>query len=135
MDIREAVRQVANKFHYKKDKTFIDTWSVMREQDGKMYGDCDDFAMTCIWYACDKSLLKFIWHVLILHQYRFYNCKTFDGGTHAAGYAQGKWFDNWTLSAVNKSEFIHKTHHNIRYFYVLPVILIKIIFGLFIHHN
>lgn len=131
MDIKEAVKEVALRFEYKEDNKFIDTWSVMREKRGKLKGDCDDFALTCVWYACDRNIFKFIWHVLILHRYRFYKCKTYKGVNHLIGYAQGKWFDNWTLEALDKDQFLVRTQHQVRYFYVLPIMWLQLVLGIF----
>lgn len=131
MNINYAVMEVASRFQYQKDKWFLDTWSVMREKDGWMRGDCDDFVITCIWYACDKNLFTFIWNVFILHRYRIYSCKTFDGEGHFVGCVKDNWFDNWTLRTVTKAEMIKETNHKIGYMNVMPIIAAKMFFGLF----
>jgi hypothetical protein len=127
MDIKTAVQNVSKRFRYSADADLkgIDQWFVMPERkDGLMYGDCDDFSVTAIWECCDRSLLKFILNVFILHRYRLYHATAQKGGSHLVGYAQGLWFDNWTMAAVDKKTFINETKHDIEYFYfVYPMVL------------
>ena len=134
MQVSEAVEKVASKFKYTSDKklTFSDAWFVMRERDGYLHGDCDDFSLTTIWEICDRSILKFIWFVVVTHQYRMYHCKTHDGVGHVVGYAQGLWFDNWTKKALPKQEFLEATQHKIwPISYPSPNILIFMLIGAF----
>ena len=132
MDVKQAVRDVASKFVYREDKRIIvDHWSVMKERDGKLYGDCDDFALTVIWKTCDENILKFFWYVMILHKHRIYHAKTHDGAGHAYGYADGLYFDNWTLEALPKEEFFAKTKHRSKFFFPSPFMIVQLLVGLF----
>lgn len=119
MNIKHAVSYVANKFKYIADKPVYigDTWSVLPEINNTMSGDCDDFAITVLWLACDRSRLKFLVNVLLLHRYKLYHCKTFTGEPHIVGYAQGLWFDNFSLQALPKKEFFLLTAHKKYIFY------------------
>ena len=130
MDIKQAVNYVASKFVYKKDPKIFDYWSVMQEQNDQMKGDCDDFALTCLWKVCDRNLIKFFINVFVLHKYRIYFCKTQTGELHAVGYAQGLYFDNWTRQALPKQEFLEKTNHKIYFFFVSPMMVFPMILGL-----
>jgi hypothetical protein len=96
-----------------------------------MVGDCEDFALTSIWYACNKNIFTFILNVFILHRYRIYFAKTRSGGGHAVGYANGYWFDNFTREALSKEEFLERTGHKIKLFFPSPLIMIYMFFGLF----
>jgi len=133
MNVVEAVNYVSTRFKYLADKKLIygDAWFVMDERDGVMRGDCDDFAITCLWLICDRNTFKFIWNVLILHRYRIYFCLTPNGGRHAIGYASGLWFDNWSLSALPKKDFIEKTKHRIKFPFINVLIIIWMFIGLF----
>jgi predicted transglutaminase-like cysteine proteinase len=133
MHIIQAVNQVGRQFQYLKDKNFIiDPWFVMpTSSDGKLRGDCDDFALTCIWLACDRNVAKFIWRVLVTHQYRIYMARTADGENHAVGYADGFWFDNWTLEALPKQQFFQKTGHRIRWLHINLAVMIRMLAGSF----
>lgn len=132
MKISEAVAKVGRRFKYLTDKRLAlgDGWFVMREVDGYLRGDCDDFALTSIWECCDRSILKFIWFVIISHQYRFYYCTSGQGNPHIVGYAQGLWFDNWTKQALTKDEFVERTKHQIKHMYFSPTVLWFMILGL-----
>jgi len=131
MKIQEAVKLVASKFLYTPDNhKWFDRWRIMKEDsDGKLRGDCEDFSLTAMWYACDKSLLTFLWKVVITHQYKLYHCKTYANERHAIGYAEGLWFDNWTKEALPKQEFLGHTKHQIKYWYPIPLMIVPFIVG------
>ena len=134
MKIYDAVKYVSEKFVYLSDKKMVafDAWFVMPERpDGKLKGDCDDFALTCIWLACDRNIFKFILNVLILHKYRFYFSIAANGEKHLIGYAQNCWFDNWSLEALPEDQFFKKTKHKKLFFFPSPTVLIFMVFGLF----
>lgn len=134
MNIVDAVRWVGQRFVYMYDKKlpFSDAWFVMPDRhDGKLRGDCDDFSLTCMWLACEQSIWKFIWRVLIIHSYRFYFSKAPNGENHLVGFADGLWFDNWTREALPKEEFLSRTGHKILFFYPNISILIFMFFGSF----
>lgn len=129
MNIVDAVKYVGEKFVYRTDPKLFDYWTVMEERQGQMRGDCDDFALTSIWLACDSNFFKFIINVMLLHKYRFYFSKTQTGGKHIIGYASGLYFDNWTKEALPKEEFLAKTGHKICFFFPSPMIVISLILG------
>lgn len=131
MDVKQAVLKVANKFRYLADKKAIlgDRWFVMREKQGILAGDCDDFALTTIWEICDRSLVKFILNVILLHRYRMYFCITSTGEPHIVGYAKGLYFDNWTKQAMPKNQFIEHTKHTIKLPYPSPIVLWFMLLG------
>ena len=133
MNIKEAVKYVGDNFVYENDPKMIgDTWHVMKMKNGKFKGDCDDFALTCLWFYSDKKILKFLFHLLITHRYKLYRCKTNTGGWHVVGSVDGLWFDNWTKKALPKEEFFTKTKHNIKMRYLSIVFVWYLIIGLFI---
>jgi hypothetical protein len=133
MNVKEAVDYVSSRFRYLADKKLIygDSWFVMDERDGVMRGDCDDFAITCLWLICDRNIFKFILNVLILHRYRMYFSISPNKENHIVGYAKGLWFDNWSLSALPKEEFLKKTKHKIKLPYFSPIIVVFLLIGLF----
>lgn len=102
-----------------------------KEKDAYLQGDCDDFSLTVLWILCNRSIFRFIWNVIILHKYRIYHARTYLGKGHAVGYAHGLYFDNWTLDALPKEEFLNKTKHSLKFFYPSVFILIYMLFGLF----
>ena len=132
MEVELAVKYVASKFKYQKDKKFIfDFWFVMRDSGGVFYGDCDDFTVTSLWEICERNLWKFIWYVFILHRYKMYRVKTINGGYHLVGCAEDLWFDNWTRRAMPKDQFFERTKHfDVRQVWS-PVIMFFMFWGLF----
>lgn len=135
MKIQEAVAHVRSKFHYRKDPRLLDYWGIMKEKDGVMQGDCEDFSLTSFWKACDENLLKFILKVFILHQYRIYFSLTHEGERHAVGYADGLWFDNWTREALPKEEFLERTKHRVYFFFPSILIIFPMLLGLLVRNR
>ena len=137
MNIRDAVKYVGSRFKYLLDKKLYigDCWFVMPESNQVMRGDCDDFAITSIWIACDRSIWNFILNVFLLHRYRLYYAKTVAGESHIIGYAQGLWFDNWSREALPKKEFFEKTLHKKWFFYPSPYIMWFMLLGLFVRNK
>lgn len=132
MTPQDAVKYVSERFHYRRDPKLLDYWFVMKEREGKMIGDCDDFAVTSIWKICNENLLTFIWNVFIIHRYRIYFGRTPTGEKHAIGYANGLWFDNWSREALSKDEFLKRTNHKIYFFFPSPLMIWALFLGLFV---
>jgi hypothetical protein len=135
MKTEDAVKYVSERFEYKTDPKFLDYWTVMKEKNEKMYGDCDDFSLTSIWKICDENLLIFILNVFILHKYRIYFSKTRTGEKHIVGYANGLYFDNWTRQALSKDELLSRTGHKIYFFFPSPFMVFPLILGLFMRYR
>ena len=111
MKIEDAVKYVSQRFQYRADKKiFFDYWMVMKDVNGVMKGDCDDFAFTSIWKRCDENFLKLFWYVFVLHKFRMYFAMTPNKQKHIVGYADGLYFDNWTLEALPREEFLKRSN-------------------------
>ncbi len=115
----QAVKQVSAKFQWVKDRRIYigDTWSVLDTSHNRIFGDCDNFTLTCLWLICKQSIWLFIWNVLVLHKYRIYYCRTSIGEPHVVGYAEGLWFDNFSKEALPEHEFFNETKHKKYFFY------------------
>lgn len=114
MILDDALEHVSDRFVYQLDKALLtDAWFVMREQDGKMYGDCEDFALTVFWFMSGRSLFTFLWNVLITGNYElhFVKCNGSSTVNHCVGCYYQNWFDNWTKNEMNASYFFDKTKH------------------------
>jgi len=133
MKLEEAVTYVANRFEYEADPNFskyLDTWQVLPLIDDKFKGDCDDFALTCLWYYSGENRFKFLWNLLITHKYKLYRAKTYNGRWHIIGCVGDKWFDNWTRKVHDKENFLRLTKHEIKMRYYSPMFLLFLINGL-----
>jgi hypothetical protein len=110
-DIKQCVLDVAAKFDYRQDPDFLfDYWYVMKERNGKLKGDCEDFSLTVFWFLAGKNLFKFLWHLLIKHDYKLYIVDSLNG-RHVIGCYDDLYFDNWTLKALPKEQFFRVTKH------------------------
>ncbi len=131
MSIQKTVTAVATQFDYQKDpKWWIDPWTVMKQKQGKLRGDCDDFTITCLYRHL--GFWAFIWRVCITHSAQIHRVKTPQGDTHVVGCVEGYWFDNFTLCAIQgREQFFIATGHTYLMRYYAPLFLIKLIAGLF----
>lgn len=130
--MEKNIRWLFSNFQYQADrKNLWDQWFVMKQKDGKYYGDCDDFTVTGLWLLCDCSLWKFVWRVLILHRYKIHRVKTVNGGFHVVAEVEGLWFDNWTGQMLQKEAFFNHTGHQYLKQYWAPYIISCLIVGLF----
>ncbi len=133
MKIQEAISLVNSKFIYTPDlHKWFDRWRIMHEDsDGHMRGDCEDYSLTVMWYACDRRLLRFLWKVIISHEWRLYTAVTRNNAQHAVGYADGLWFDNWSKKALPEKEFFDRTQHELGFPIPMPFTFIPFIVGAF----
>lgn len=132
MNIKDCAKYVGERFVYRYDPKILDFWSVMSEkEDGKMYGDCEDFSLTTFWLHSNKNIFLFLFRLLITHQYALYHCVTVKGEKHAIGSYDGLWFDNWTREAVTKEVFFERTKHRIRFRMINILMILPLTLGLF----
>lgn len=81
-----------NRFEWTKDG--VDTYRVMNERAGPLKGDCDDFAATALWLACDKSMWEF-WKAVFTFQAVFWRVKGEGWASHLVVYYKPLgWIDN-----------------------------------------
>lgn len=57
-----TIEDLKNRFLWTSEK--INSWTIMKNKEGPLRGDCDDFAVTALWIAEGESMLKFWWALL-----------------------------------------------------------------------
>lgn len=102
MTIEEALKHINRTFKYKGDKKWFDKWTIMNEP---FVGDCEDYSLTAIYYANDKSMMKFLL-TLMTFQYIVYYVKTSRGEGHAITRHKGMYFDNIQRKLVTKEKLV-----------------------------
>ena len=115
MNIQDAAAWLRRVFVYKPDKG--ESWQVMRynPKTVKLYGDCEDFALTVLDAIADGSKVKF-WFYLITFQAVLWHCKTAGGEQHVQLWFRGKWIDNIYPTWDDK----HR--HSLRFPYPFPLV-------------
>lgn len=132
--LRDSIQTVSVGFDYEADDLRIfDSWSVLTPDAGRYRGDCEDFVLTVFWHLSGRDLATFLWHVLITHQYRLYRVRDTNGNSHVVGSYQDQWFDNWTLGASNRDQFVQQTGHDILHMYPGPLIALYLLIGLVVN--
>jgi hypothetical protein len=97
MNIELAATWMRRVFVYKSDKG--ESWQIMKRNkvigvsDFKLFGDCEDFALTLLHAIADGSKVKF-WFYLVTFQAIIWHCKTAGGEQHVQLWFRGKWIDN-----------------------------------------
>ena len=111
-------------FEYKADQG--DQWRILKQDsDGLMRGDCEDYALSVLYYViAEKSLFKFWW--LLLTKAKIHYVR--NNGGHAVLQLDGKYIDNWTKEFVTKKHMEslgHKFHWG---FYLTYQVALKMLF-------
>ena len=135
MNLFEAIETVSKKFTYTADRTgsfMKDNWFIMKEQDGKYRGDCEDYALT-VMYLVAGGYLKFFWK-LITGEYKLHiTSSNGDKLDHCVGSIDGVWFDDWTLKGLSREQSFEKTGqkygHKRSVFVVFSKLLVGKLFG------
>ena len=105
-------------FEYTSDPGW-DRWRIMKVKDGKMKGDCEDYAIGVLYYiVADESLWTF-WELLITGKAKMHYVLN-NGGGHVVLQLDGKYIDNWTLDWTTREHMEalgHKFHKRDYMFY------------------
>ena len=133
MQLEAAIDLVKHRFVYQADQLRVfDSWRVMKLQDGRYRGDCEDFALTVYWHVCDHDAVKFLWNLLVTHRYGLIRTRTARGEAHVVGAFQDQWFDNFTKQSQSKENFFQTTGHHSTLRYPGPLIALYLLIGLFV---
>lgn len=91
-------------YDYKKDPKSRDMWRVLKADDQGIYaGDCEDYALSVLYYViCKSSWLKF-WWLIVTFQARLIGCYTKNREGHAVLRYQGQFIDNWSKKWVERA--------------------------------
>lgn len=131
MNLADIVASIGTHFVYRKDTSrVIDSWRVMKNDDGKFYGDCEDFSLTVFWYLSECKLSRFIFNLFITHKYQLIWCKTRTGELHFYGKIGDLCFDNWTRKSMSEQEFLKQTGHKKLMRMFMPFCIPQMIKGL-----
>ena len=97
-------------YSYKYDPEGRDMWRVLKLDKLGMYrGDCEDYALSVLYYViCKESWLKF-WWMLFTFQAEICGCET-KGGGHAVLRYGDMYIDNWTQNWVSKAQMEELGH-------------------------
>ena len=111
-------------FEYKADQG--DQWRIPKIVNGKILGDCEDYALGVLYYViAEKSLLKF-W-LLLLSRAKICYVKN-DGEGHAVLKYKGQYIDNWTKDWVSKREMEALGHKFHFVFYLTYQVAVKMLY-------
>ena len=104
-----------NHYSYKYDPSY-DHWRILPAND--LSGDCEDFALSVLYYViCNESLFAF-WYQLIFGQAKIHYVD--NNGGHAVLQWDGNYIDNWTKEFVSREHMEslgHKFHKRDYLFY------------------
>jgi predicted transglutaminase-like cysteine proteinase len=110
-------------FEYKADQG--DQWRIPKIKNGKILGDCEDYALGVLYYViAEKSLLKFWW--LLLTKAKIHYVR--NNGGHAVLQLDGKYIDNWTKDWVSKQEMEALGHKFHFVFYLTYQVAVKMLY-------
>ena len=105
-------------YNYRYDPTGYDCWKIMKPVNGRFKGDCEDYALSILYYViCNESLFAF-WYQLIFGKAKIHYVD--NNGGHAVLQWDGNYIDNWTKDWVSREHMEslgHKFHKRDYLFY------------------
>lgn len=89
--MRAALADLHGRFVYRRD-TNGDDWRLL-VRPGRVYGDCEDFALTLLWLLCGRSVPRMFLSILTFRA-MIWICTAPSGELHAILRYKGWWADN-----------------------------------------
>lgn len=129
MHFMEANRRVAERFKYAKDSdqyNFKEVWRVIDTDNPVWEGDCEDYALTVLWLISDRSIIKFLFNILINPKFSIWHVTTERGVGHAILKYEDMYVDNIQRKWFAKTDKPYKTYE-----WLFPIIP-PLIFGKFL---
>jgi hypothetical protein len=117
MDNRNVVREFSRKFVWNPDRKMFgkeDCWSILEPDETGLYkGDCEDFALTCMFLIENKNISSLAHKLFITKQFKLFRCNTINGESHIVGSIGNQWFDNFSMDVVEGFDDFQKiTKHS-----------------------
>ena len=110
---------------YKYDRK-LDSWQVMKLENGKYYGDCEDYSLTVLFCIVSNGSWFTFWKLLFTKAKMHY---VENNGGHAVLQVDGKYIDNWTKEWVTKEHMESLGHKFHRYQYLPFQVALKMLIG------
>lgn len=99
-------------YEYKYDAKGRDRWRVIKQDsDGMLLGDCEDYALSVLYYVISKGSWLRFWLYLFTFQAQLCGCYTKNGGGHAVLWYRGQYIDNWTKAWVDRNHMEDLGHN------------------------
>ena len=98
-------------------------WSVLTTEEGPLEGDCEDYALTALWYVANRSWFRF-WWLQVTGQACIWqaNFKRVPGAGHAVLWVRGcgytdSYYQDWQPSTPHRKIFP----------YIAPFVALKLL--------
>ena len=96
MGTARTIAELNRRFVYTRDKTPLDSWNVLwAPGNGRLRGDCDDYAMSALHIACGGSEGMMVRWILG-DKAQFWRTTTKRGDAHVMLCVESRWIDNIT---------------------------------------
>jgi predicted transglutaminase-like cysteine proteinase len=123
--IQTALQELNSKFVYQADGR-VDIWRILHGE-GPWKGDCEDYSLTLMWLLSDKSVIKFLWHILTFKYLMWYVIMS-NGEGHAIVKIDGMYYDNVQKKATSAEELKQKGYRFI-FPMIFPIVYFKLLFS------
>lgn len=118
----EDIEDLTTRFVWTSDGKF-DSYSILSDPQGALYGDCDDFAVTALWIAEGRSMLRF-WLALITFRAVIWHVKGEGFASHIVlWHRKHGWIDN------QNPAWSEKRRDTLRFPLPAPVVALKMLLG------
>jgi len=120
-----GVQDLNNRFQYKRDSEqygLQERWAILRNPEGPLVGDCEDYALTALWMLKGKDDAA-LHQSLKTGEAKIWFCYTPNGEAHAVLEFNGKLIDNIQKEWVSLSDLKAKGYEMSRPFTYKEVVL------------
>lgn len=121
--------QFTENFEYKADHKRWDSWRVLKpDHDGKYRGDCDDAAITMLYFLVGESYLKLLW-ALVFSRYKIVYVTGSGDFAHAMLQDGDEYIDNIFKAWGSKKFYSTNGYKFHSWLFPWPVAFIKLALG------
>lgn len=120
-----TLKDFTERYVYKYDPSY-DQWRILKLEDGKYQGDCEDFSLSVLYYViCNESLFAF-WYQLIFGKAKIHYVD--NNGGHAVLQWDGMYIDNWTKDWVSREHMESLGHKFHKRYYLFYQVALKMLY-------
>lgn len=120
------LKDFTDRYEYRYDPSW-DKWRIPKLENGKYYGDCEDFSLGVLYYTVSHGSLFKFWKLLLTKAKIHYVIN--DGNGHAVLQLDGKYIDNWTKDWTTKEHMRALGHEFNSWMFTSHQVALKMIYA------
>lgn len=123
MTVDPIQRDLNARFDYRSDQG--ESWRILKDE-GQVWGDCEDYALTLVWLHAGRSMWRF-WWALLTFRAVLWQCRAPSGVGHVVVWCRGYgWTDNMMRRPMTRAE-LKRLGYRLRFPWPAPLVAVKFI--------